>query len=266
MGRGASMRLVNRFGLLFVIALGASGCGLFGGSSGSRIEHGETVTTGVASYDAFFREVAEVRAEADKGTADLGDAGKPLGDAIGAQGQQTAPADYVRAEAKKLQMAGTLAHLDLLPEAKLVTSGKAEGSTEKLLNAAEQTAKSSIGVARRASEVLMRIADLERRRADLMTTAKASFPDDGKRAEVTRELGGAAVALKAAREIAEKNGGAASKMALDLAIALETGAGSSAVASAAKKPPTKPGTGTGGKPGGTGTSAPAKPKGDDFEK
>ncbi|MFO0591289.1 MAG: hypothetical protein U0441_27325 [Polyangiaceae bacterium] len=259
---------MNRFGLFLMLAIGASGCGLFGGgSSGSRIEHGETVTTGVAAYDAFFREVAEVRADADKGTADLGDAGKPLGDAIGAQAPSTAPADYVRAEAKKLQMAGTLAHLDLLPEAKLVTSGKAEGSTEKLLNAAEQTAKSSIGVARRAGEVLMRIADLERRRADLMTTAKASFPDDGKRAEVTRELGGAAVALKAAREVAEKNGGAASKMALDLAIALETGAGSSAVASA-KKPPTKPGTGTGSgtKPGGTGTASPAKPKGDDFEK
>ena len=112
--------------------------------------------------------------------------------------------------------------------------------------------------------MLFRIADLERRRADLVTTAKASFPDDGKRAEITRELAGSAEALKAARASAEKNGGAASKMALDLAMALETGAGSGAVA-AAKKPPVKPG-GTGTKPGGTGTGAPAKPKGDDFEK
>ena len=250
---------------LSLILFGASGCGLFGGSSSSKIEHGEVVTTGVAAYDAFFREVAEVKAEADKGAADLGDAEKPLAAAIGAQAQATPPADYVRAEVKKLQMAGTLTHLDLLPEAKLVTSGKAEGSTEKLLNAAEQTAKSSISVARRASEVLLRIADLERRRADLVTTAKASFPDDSKRADVTRELGGAATALKAAREIAEKNGGAASKMALDLAIAMETGAGSGALASAKKPPTTKPG-GTGSKPGGTGTSSPAKPKGDDFEK
>ena len=65
--------------------------------------------------------------------------------------------------------------------------------------------------------------------------------------------------LVAAREVSEKHGGAASKLALDLAMAMETGAGSSAVA--AKKPTGKPGGG--GKPGG---AAPARPKGDDFEK
>ncbi len=248
--------------LAAALAIGAAACGPPSGRT--HVERGEPLTTGVAAYDSYFREVAEVKAEADKAGADLGDASKPLTEAIGAQSSTTPAPDYVRAEAKKLQMSGTLLHLDLLPEAKIVTSAKPDAPTEKLLTAAEQTAKGSLSIARRAGEVLLRIADLERRRADLVTTAKASFPDDSKRAEITRELAGSADALKAARETAEKHGGAASKLALDLAMALETGAGSGALASA-KKPGTKPG-GAGTKPGGTGTSAPAKPKGDDFEK
>jgi hypothetical protein len=249
-------------GMVAALAIGVAACGP--SAAQTHVERGEPLVTGVAAYDNFFREVAEVKAEADKAGADLGDASKPLAEAIGAQSSTTPAPDYVRAEAKKLQMSGTLLHLDLLPEAKVVTSAKPDAPTEKLLAAAETTAKGSLSVARRAGEVLLRIADLERRRADLVTTAKASFPNDGKRAEITRELAGSADALKAAREAAEKNGGAASKLALDLAMALETGAGSGAVA-AAKKPGTKPG-GTGAKPGGTGTAAPAKPKGDDFEK
>ena len=245
-----------------VIAIGVAACGPSAGRT--HVENGEPIATGVAAYDNYFREVTEVKAEADKAGADLGDASKPLAEAIGPQSSGTPAPDYVRAEAKKLQMSGTLLHLDLLPEAKLVTSAKPDAPTEKLLTAAEQTAKGSLSIARRAGEVLLRIADLERRRADLVTTAKASFPNDSKRAEITRELAGSAEALKAARDSAEKHGGAASKMVLDLAMALETGAGSGAIA-AAKKPPAKPG-GTGTKPGGTGTGAPAKPKGDDFEK
>lgn len=246
------------------IACALPACG--GAASRTHVERGEPVSTGVAAYDAFFREVAEVKTDADKVAADLGEASKPLNDAVGAQAKATPPADFVRAEAKKLQMGGTLLHLDLLPETKLVTSNKPDASSEKLLGATEQTAKSSVSVARRAAEVLLRVSDLERRRADLVTTAKATFPDADKRAEITRELSGAESVLAAAREAGEKHGGAASKLALDLAIALETGAGSGALAS--KKPPAKPGTGTGTgtKPGGTGTGAPAKPKGDDFEK
>jgi hypothetical protein len=234
-------------------------------ATSTHVERGETVTTGVAAYDTFFREVAEVKGEADKAGSDLNDAARPLNDAIGPQ-NKAAPAEAVRAEAKKLQLSGTLLHLDLLPEAKLVTSGKPEASSEKLLAAAEQSAKGSIAVARRADELLIRIADLERRLTDLTATAKSSFPDEGKRNDIARELKGAGAVLAAARKTGEQHGGAASKLVLDLAMALETGAGPGAVASG-KKPTGKPGAGP--KPGGTstGTASTPKPKGgDDFDK
>jgi hypothetical protein len=211
------------------------------------------------TYDAFFREVGEVRSDADKAGAELKDAARPLTDAIGSQAKNP-PADFVRAEAKKLQMDGTLLHLDLLPEAKLVTSGKPDAPSEKLLSAAEQAAKGSLAVARRASEVLVRIADLERRHADLSSGLAAAFPDQSKRGEVSRELTAAGKVLEGARKAGEKHGGAASKLAIDLAMALETGAGSAAVATA-KKPAGKRGGGAK-----TGGGAVAKPKGDDFDR
>lgn len=236
------------------LALTLAACG--GPPPSARMAHGEAVTTGDDTYDTFFREVTEVKAEADKAAAELGDAARPLQEAIGAQSKNV-PADVVRAEAKKLQMSGTLLHLDLTPEAKLVTSAKPDAGSEKLLDAAEQTVKGSLAVARRASELLVRIADLDRRRADLASTLATAFPDQEKRAQIARELDAAASLLTAAREAGEKQGGAASKLALDLAMALETGAGSAAVA--AKKPPAKP-------PGGGGKAGPAKPKGDDFDR
>ena len=244
--------------IAFVLAMtaGLSGCGAK--SQSTHIEQGQAVTTGIETYDSFFREVTEVKGEAEKIGAELTETTRPLQDAIGAQ-SKNAPAEVVRAEAKKLQMSGTLLHLDLLPEAKVVASGKPDAPVEKLLGAAEQAAKGSLAVARRASEVLVRIADLERRRADLVATTATSFPDADKRGQVSRELTAAGDLLAAAREVSEKHGGAASKLALDLAMAMETGAGSSAVA--AKKPTGKPGGG--GKPGG---AAPARPKGDDFDK
>lgn len=263
------MRLVSVFHLrtiafaaLLAGASGAAACGPAAATT-THVERGDTVTTGVAAYDTFFREVAEVKGEADKAGSDLTSATKPLSEAIGAQ-SKTPPAEAVRAEAKKLQISGTLLHMDLLPEAKVVTSGKPDASSEKLLSAAEQSAKGSLAIARRTGELLIRVGDLERRRADLIMTLKASFPEEKKRGEITRELAGAETVLASVREMGEKHGGAASKMALDLAMALETGAGSG-VASAKK--PTKPGAGTGPKPAGTGTAAVPKPKGgDDFDK
>lgn len=225
----------------------------------TRIERGEKVTTGDEAFDSFFRDVAEVKAEAEKAGTEAADAEKPLSDATGSQGKGTSSADVVRAEAKKLQMSGTLLHLDLVPEAKLTSSAKPEGASEKILSAAEQAAKGSVAVARRVSELLVRVGDLERRRADLVEKAKTSFTDADKRKAVSLELVAAANVLEAVRQTGEKHAGKASRLAIDLAVALETGAGSGA---AGKKPPVK----GGGKPGGTGVTAPAKPKGDDFDR
>jgi len=265
------MRIVRRLrtgvvrlalGAALGVALGSALVACGPTVSRTRVEKGETITTGDAAYDTFFREIAEVKYEAEKAGADLSDATRPLSDAIRAPGKSAAPSDAVRVEAKKLQMSGTLLHLDLVPETKLVTSGKPDAPSEKLLGAAEQTAKGALAIARRAGEVLVRITDLEKRRGDLVAGAGTSFPDESKRAEITRELASAEGVLKAAREAGEKHGGAASRLALDLAMALETGAGSG-VAAAAKKLAKPLG---GGKPAGTGTAGPAKPKGDDFDK
>lgn len=242
---------------LLALALGAFACA--GPAASTRIERGEKVTTGDEAFDTFFREVAEVKAEADKAGADAADAAKPLVDAIGAPSKGTPPPEVVRAEAKKLQMGGTFLHLDLVPETKLVTSAKPEPPSEKILDAAEQAAKGSLAVARRAAEILVRVADLERRRVELVDKAKTTFTDTDKRQSISLELVAAASVLEATRQAGEKHAGAASRLALDLAVALETGAGSGAVA---KKPGAKPGA----RPGGTGTAAPAKPKGDDFDR
>lgn len=247
----ARLRALRALPMALAFVLAACGAP----ATSARITHGEAVTTGDETLDTFFREVTEVKAEADKAAAELGDAARPLQDVIGAQNKNT-PADVVRAEAKKLQMSGTLLHLDLVPEAKLVTSAKPEAPSDELLGAAEQTAKGSLAVARRASELLVRIADLERRHADLTSELPTTFPDESKRTPIARELAAARDVLTAAREAAEKQGGAASKLALDLAIALETGASAAAVP--AKKPPARPFPG--------GKTGPAKPKGDDFDK
>ncbi|MEZ4310570.1 MAG: hypothetical protein R3F14_21215 [Polyangiaceae bacterium] len=247
------MRFLTK--LLCILALAAllPACG--GGPTRAQVERGQALTTGTEAFDTFFREVVEVAAEADKSTGEARDAGKPLTDALGAASKGTPPAGVVRAQAKKLQMDGTLLHLDLVPEAKLVTSGKPDADTEKLLAAAEQSAKSSVTAARRSTELLTRISDLLRRYADLSDKAKSTFPEGDKRDEVSRELRASASVLEDARTKAETSAGTAARLALDLAMALETGAGSSTVA---KKPP-KPA----GRPG---TAAPARPRGDDFDR
>lgn len=242
--------------LLIAASLAAFGCAA--AAPTTRVERGETVTTGDAAFDAFFGEVAQVKAEADKAATEVSEAARPLVDAAGAPNKATPPPEVVRAEAKKLQTDGTLLHLDLLPEAKLVTSSRLEGQSEKLLTAAEQSAKASLAAARHGAEILARVADLERRRAELVDQAKTAFSDTKQRDSVSLELIAAASVLESARQAAEKHAGAASRLALDLAVALETGAGSSAVA----KKPAKPGW----KPSGTGVAAPAKPKGDDFDR
>jgi hypothetical protein len=241
---------------LLALVLGLAACAA--PAATTRVERGEKVTTGDELFDTFFREVAEAKNDADKLGADAADAAKPLSEAIGAPSKSTPPPEVVRAEAKKLQMGGTLLHLDLVPEAKLVSSAKPDAPSEKIITAAEQAAKGSLAVARRAGEVLVRVADLERRRAELVDKAKTAFTDSAKQKSISLELVAAASVLDSARQAGEKHAGSAARLALDLAVALETGAGSGAVA---KKPPPK----GGGKPTGT-TAGPAKPKGDDFDR
>jgi hypothetical protein len=273
MGGGVAVRILTsihvptRLSASFLaLAIGLAACAA--PTATTRVERGEKVSTGDEAFDTFFREVAEVKNDADKAGADATAAAKPLSDAIGPANKGTPPPEVVRAEAKKLQMGGTLLHLELVPEAKLVTSAKPDAPSEEILTAAEQAAKSSLVVARRAAEILVRVADLERRRADLLEKSKTTFTDSAKQKDVSLELVAAASVLEAARQAGEKHAGSASRLALELAVALETGAGSGAVA---KKPPGKPGTrpagtGTGTRPAGTGTGSPAKPKGDDFDR
>jgi hypothetical protein len=262
-GGGAAMRALTLFrsgALALALALVAQAC--TPAVTATHVEKGEPVTTGNATFDSFFSEVAEAKAEADKVGRDAGEAQRPLNDVVGSQSQGAAAPDAVRTEAKKLQSSGTLLHLDILPEAKVVASSKPDGASQKVLDAAEKTAKESLAVVKRATDLLVRVADLEKRRAQLVSSAQSSFSNEKQRGEVTRELAAAENVLKAARESGEKHGGAASKLVLDLALALETGAGSGAVASTKK--PVKVG---GPRPGGTGVvAAPAKPKGDDFDK
>lgn len=227
-----------------------------GAASSSHVAAGETFSTGNADYDAFFRDVVDVRSQAEKASADLEGISKPLRDALRIEATPSAPLpqEVVRTEAKKLQLDGTLLHLDLIPEVKVVVSGKTDADDQKLFTSIEQTAKASVAMSRKTSELVARIHDLEKRRAELSDSVDKSFTDPSKREEVKRELKAAATILTDARSLGDRHGGAAARLALDLALAMETGAVGSA--KPLKGPPPK-GTGTGTKP---------KPGGDDFDK
>jgi hypothetical protein len=194
-----------------------------------RVARGETVTTGNMAYDDFFNAVHDLRSEANEAPNDerapyahltkvLGlDPASPASKTVGEAG----------ARAKKLaQERGVQMHLELAPEARLITAkGDAGPDTETLVKAMDEAAKSSLDMRRRLEALAARAGDLEKRRADLRAEAPAAFHDasTSARAEVLAELDAAAAVLAASGEAANRSAGAVSRFVVDLAQAIETG-------------------------------------------
>lgn len=277
---------MRKLSVALVAFLALSSCA----SKQTRINQGEAITTGNAQYDAFFGQVRDLRAEALRAEEDERAAHAGLVKALGLEEKSDASSavGLMEQRAKKYRDAGVLLHLDIVPEPKLVQhrgSASLDAQAEATLKAIEESAKASLALEKRLGALTGRAKELEKQRADLRAQTPATFKGDpqAKRDEITAELDASEGVLASASDLGSRSAGRASRFVIELAKAVETGAGD---APAAAAPPTstavakaKPPT-TWKKPPGSVANAPAsgatkpaaattkpakKGKGDDFE-
>jgi hypothetical protein len=234
------------------LALAAGSIGAGCAKPVPHVAQGQPFATGQGTYDDFFTAVLTLRAEGQKAHDDEAAARSALITMLGLESRASASLAVSEAElrAKKLHDAGIAFHVDLVPEARVVTA-KARGvvnvEADDLARAAEASTKSAITVSQRLGAVSARAAELEKIRADLRAQAPATFRGElqARRDEITLELDAAAAVLTEASDAGERWGGVAAKFALDLARALETsggapGAPDAAASKAAKGVAAKP--------------------------
>jgi hypothetical protein len=206
-------------------ALGASACV----HSVSRVEQGETFLTGDPAYDEFFTAVRDARAEAQRARTDEQAARTDLVRTLGLSPHVDADdaVDAAEERAKKLKNEGTLLHLQLTPELKLM-SFKGPGGTDdaNVLKALEDSARNSLAVSKRLSALRDRMTMLEKRRAELSIRSRERFRTAPvlRRHEIEQELDASRDVIATVADEGEKYAGFASKFVLDLARAIETGA------------------------------------------
>lgn len=275
------MRLTPTASLVVLVAVlgaGSPACFLFAGPT--HIEQGQAYVTGNGDYDAFFKEVVDASEESKKVAGDDGGTKAALAEALGlapdAGGDEVSAALSERA--KKLQASGVVLHLELMPEVRLVRAGEGEvdESTQKVLTLLEQRVKASVEAAQRVGALPDKLARLERKRTELRGGTAQAFAvtKSETRSEIERELDAAKDIIARSATDGAKVAGDAARVALELARAVETGAGQAAL-EAAKKPepaatakgkpvppprgklPAKPGAVAAAKP----TAPPAKPAG-----
>jgi hypothetical protein len=217
---------VNRVLAAAAMAIALSACAV----PVPHVTQGEAVTTGQTSYDDFFLAVRELRAEALAAPNDEEGSHAVLIKTLGLDPQAKASAAVEESgkRAKQLVEKGVLLHLDVAPDARLLTArGKGDLSVEldTLLRALEGSARASLEMRKRFVAVAARAVELEKRRGELRAQAPDAFKDaTAKRDEVIVELDAARAVLSEALEKAEHSAGAAARFVVDLAQALETGA------------------------------------------
>lgn len=265
--------------LAFGLALGLGACF----HATTHVERGETFTTGQPSYDEFFARVHELheRAVRARERADLARA--PLSHALGIDG--TAAPDVavtaIQKRANALKTKHVLLHLQLTPEAKVVTSGATDESVRDLVKAIEDAARASVDLSHELGGAADQAAELQKTRADLDARSRTELHamPPVKREEITRELEAAKGVIDDDQQTIALYAGTASKFVLDVAHAIETGAvptpaASSTPADDAPKPKPKPRwsprPGPVAHPAGPSHTPPPPPKkkpagGDDFE-
>ena len=237
-----------------LLALSALALALAVGGCAAPIPHvarGETLATGDSLFDDFFVAVRDVRTEALAAQADEQASHAGLVKALGltAKTLPSAAVDESGLRARRLADKGVLLHLEISPDAKLLTvkakwDPGADG--DALFKAMEDAAKSSLDMRRRLASVALRASELERRRVTLRTQASATFRDaaGSKRDEIVFELDAAQPVLTDAGERAANAAGAASRFVVELAQAVETGAvaaiENSKLAKGAKRPAGQP--------------------------
>ncbi|MFT3766721.1 MAG: hypothetical protein QM820_14585 [Minicystis sp.] len=195
------------------------------------VVRGEALTTGNTTYDDFFVAVRQVRSEALAAATDEDAAHAGLVKALGLEAttRRALAVDESALRAKRLSEKGVLLHLELTPDAHLLTArGKVDigPDGEALLRSMEEAARAGLEMRKRFAAVAARAAELEKRRVDLRAKAPADFRDgpQAKRDELVTELDAAQGVLADALEKANRAAGASARFAVELAQAVETGA------------------------------------------
>lgn len=252
-----------------------------------HIERGEAVNTGNATYDEFFRQVNETRAQAEAAKRELADARAPLAKALGLSASDATIEEIAAQTAersKKLRQRGVILHLDIAPDPKVGPANGKGGDPggDDLSKATQDSAQRSVALVRRLDDLAARAAKLQRTRADLLDGVHAALGSDAN--DVARELDAAEGVISAAASLSLKQAGTAARFLIVIADALErdpadvSSKGASSAGSGAKsaskpqgKPAGKAAPSGGAKSTPAAPAAPAapapkpKPKGDDFE-
>ncbi|APR83083.1 SSU ribosomal protein S2p (SAe) [Minicystis rosea] len=226
--------------LLAAIALAfAAGCG----APLPFVARGEAFTTGQATYDEFFTAVRQLRSEALAAANDEATAHAGLVKALGLEAatKRALAVDESGLRAKRFQEKGVLIHLELTPDAQLLTARNKVDlgpDGETLLRAMEDAARTGLDLRKRFVAVAARADDLEKRRVELRAKAPSDFREgpQAKRDEIVVELDAAQGVLADAAEKANRAAGAAARFAVELAQAVETGAEEAARPKAGKRP------------------------------
>lgn len=256
-------------------------------STTSRIERGEAVATGNASYDEFFRQVNDTRAQAEAAKKEVAEARAPLAKALQLSASNATIEEIAAQTAersKKLRQRGVLLHLDIAPDPKVAPlSGKGlDPLGDDLVKATQDSAQRSLAAARRLDDLAARAARLQRTRAELLEGVHAALGSQAN--DVARELEAAEGVLSSAASLSLKQAGTAARFLIVIADAIErdpanaTSKSASSAAPSAKSANKPQGkwTGRAAPSGGAKTPAAAPaapatpapkppPKGDDFE-
>lgn len=261
--------------LLFAAGLSAAalGWGCAPTVPPARVEQGEAISTGDSSYDDFFKQVQEARAQVDQAKKDVDEARATLAKALELSPKE-ATFESILSEteerAKKLRERGVVMHLEITPEAKLVTTGKAlDPWGEDVVRGIEGSSKKWLALARKMIELSSRAAALQKTRLELREGASSALGP--RSSDVVRELDASESVIDSTASSGLKQAGVASRFLIAVADAIEP-------EGAKPKASPRPGASSkgGGRPqgkaqGSSGGAAPPppppkpKPKSDDFE-
>jgi hypothetical protein len=222
------------------------------------IAQGQVLTTGNVAYDEFFKAVRDLRSEAERAQNDESASHAALITVLRLEPKTTAKMAVSEAKqrAKKIRDGGMLLHLQLLPDQKVITKKEKRDAAlnpegKDFLKAVEESTRSSLELSTRVGGIAVRAAQLEKVRTALRAQAPVAFRAEveSRRDEIIEELDASAAVLTEASDLSDRYAGLAAKFALDLALALETGADAAGDDAAAKSaaaqlksapPPTPP--------------------------
>ncbi|WP_437588096.1 hypothetical protein [Sorangium sp. So ce1000] len=230
----------------------------------SLLEQGRALRTGKQPYDEFFEATRALREESLK-AEELADAAPvELARALGLDPRSAGKAalEATRARAEELRAAGVQLQVELAPEARIVSArGRRplDPGDRDAIAAFEASLKSSLAISKQLGELSDRAAALEKKRASLAAEWAEALADDPQRREVKHELEAAERVIAEAAAVADRYAGRASKLALDLVLAIDSGDAPARRGDTSRPPPRQPAAGAKAPPR-HGSSAGAAPK------